>query len=33
MNDPNCVFCKIIRGEIPAQKIHDDITLVVMRHR
>ena len=24
MNDPNCVFCKIIRGEIPAQKIHDD---------
>ena len=24
MNYPNCVFCKIIRGEIPAQKIHDD---------
>ena len=24
MNDPNCIFCKIIRGEIPAKKIHDD---------
>jgi histidine triad (HIT) family protein len=24
MNDPNCIFCKIARGEIPAKKIHDD---------
>jgi histidine triad (HIT) family protein len=24
MDDPNCIFCKIIRGEIPAKKIHDD---------
>jgi histidine triad (HIT) family protein len=24
MTDPNCIFCKIIRGEIPAKKIHDD---------
>lgn len=23
-NDPNCIFCKIVRGEIPAKKIHDD---------
>ena len=20
----NCIFCKIVRGEIPAKKIHDD---------
>jgi histidine triad (HIT) family protein len=24
MSDPNCIFCKIARGEIPAQKIYDD---------
>jgi histidine triad (HIT) family protein len=24
MSDPNCVFCKIARGEIPAKKIHED---------
>jgi histidine triad (HIT) family protein len=24
MNDPNCVFCKIVRGEIQAKKIYDD---------
>ncbi|HEX9397635.1 MAG TPA: histidine triad nucleotide-binding protein [Burkholderiales bacterium] len=24
MNDPNCIFCKIVRGEIPAKKIHED---------
>ena len=24
MNDPNCIFCKIARGEIPAKKIYDD---------
>ena len=28
MNDPNCVFCKIVRGEIPAQKIYDDAEVV-----
>ena len=24
MSDANCIFCKIVRGEIPAQKIYDD---------
>src|SRR5438094_9006140 len=24
MTDPNCIFCKIARGEIPEKKIHDD---------
>ena len=22
--EPNCVFCKIVRGEIPSKKIYDD---------
>ena len=24
MSDPNCVFCRIARGQIPAKKIYDD---------
>jgi len=24
MTDPNCIFCKIVRGEIPAQKAYED---------
>jgi histidine triad (HIT) family protein len=24
MSDPNCVFCRIVRGEIPTTKIYDD---------
>jgi histidine triad (HIT) family protein len=24
MTDPNCIFCKIARGEIPAKKIFED---------
>jgi histidine triad (HIT) family protein len=23
-HDPNCVFCKIIAGQIPCRKVHDD---------
>lgn len=22
--DPNCIFCKIIRGEIPSRKVYED---------
>ena len=24
MTDPNCIFCKIVRGEIPAKKLYED---------
>ncbi len=24
MSDPNCLFCKIARGEIPAKKVYED---------
>jgi histidine triad (HIT) family protein len=24
MNDPNCIFCKIVRGEIPSKKVFED---------
>jgi histidine triad (HIT) family protein len=23
-SDPNCIFCKIVRGEIPSKKLHED---------
>lgn len=23
-HDPNCIFCKIIRGEIPSRKVYED---------
>ena len=22
--DPNCLFCRIVRGEIPSKKVHED---------
>lgn len=28
-HDPNCVFCKIIEGEIPSRKVHEDEELLV----
>lgn len=30
MYDPNCLFCKIIRGEIPAKFVHRDNDVVVI---
>ena len=24
MSDPNCLFCKIVRGEIPGRKVYED---------
>ena len=29
MNDPNCIFCKIVRGEIPAKKVYEDDEVLV----
>jgi len=23
-HDPNCIFCKIVRGEIPSKKVYED---------
>lgn len=31
MLDGNCVFCKIIRGEIPAAKVYDDDKMCVFK--
>ncbi|MCS6996887.1 MAG: histidine triad nucleotide-binding protein [Casimicrobiaceae bacterium] len=24
LSDPDCIFCKIVRGEIPARKVYED---------
>jgi len=24
MNDPDCIFCRIVRGEIPCKKVYED---------
>ncbi|HYG54848.1 MAG TPA: histidine triad nucleotide-binding protein [Burkholderiales bacterium] len=31
MSDPSCVFCKIVAGQIPAKKVHED-DLVIAFH-
>jgi histidine triad (HIT) family protein len=28
MSDPNCIFCKIVRGEIPCKKLYEDEELL-----
>ncbi len=28
LNDPDCIFCKIVAGQIPCHKIYEDDTLV-----
>ena len=27
-HDPNCIFCKIVTGSIPARKVHEDDELI-----
>jgi histidine triad (HIT) family protein len=27
--DPNCIFCKIVAGQIPSKKVHEDDELLV----
>jgi histidine triad (HIT) family protein len=31
MHDPNCIFCKIVKGDIPAKKAYED-ELVIAFH-
>lgn len=31
MSDPNCLFCKIINGQIPGEFVHQDDQCVVIR--
>jgi histidine triad (HIT) family protein len=31
MSDPQCLFCRIVRGEIPAQKIYEDEDVLAFR--
>jgi histidine triad (HIT) family protein len=31
MSDPNCLFCKIVRGEIPSQKVYEDDDVLAFR--
>jgi histidine triad (HIT) family protein len=28
MSEANCIFCKIVRGEIPSKKIYDDADVI-----
>ena len=28
MSDPNCLFCKIVAGQIPSRKVHEDDELI-----
>ncbi len=28
-DDPNCVFCRIVRGELPSRKAHEDGEILV----
>jgi histidine triad (HIT) family protein len=31
MSDADCIFCKIIRGEIPSHKVHEDEDVLAFR--
>lgn len=31
MTDKNCIFCKILRGEIPSAKIYEDDKMLVFK--
>jgi len=30
-NDPNCIFCKIVSGQVPSQQVYQDQELVVFK--
>ena len=31
MSDPSCLFCRIVRGEIPAQRVLEDVDWLAFR--
>jgi histidine triad (HIT) family protein len=31
MSTPDCLFCKIVRGELPAKKVHEDADTVAFQ--
>ena len=31
MQDPNCIFCKIVAGDIPSHKVHEDGEVLAFR--
>ena len=31
MTDPNCLFCRIARGEVPAEMVHEDELVIAFR--
>lgn len=31
MHDPNCIFCKIIAGDIPSSKVYEDEDMLVFK--
>jgi histidine triad (HIT) family protein len=31
MTESNCIFCKIVRGEVPAHKLHEDEHVLAFR--
>jgi histidine triad (HIT) family protein len=30
-NDPDCIFCRIVRGEIPSSRVYEDDHLIAFR--
>jgi histidine triad (HIT) family protein len=30
--DSNCIFCKIVAGQIPAKKVYEDVLIVPKQH-
>ena len=31
MSDPSCIFCKIVRGEIPGRKVYEDAEILAFQ--
>jgi histidine triad (HIT) family protein len=31
VNEPDCLFCRIVAGEVPSTRVHDDDQLVAIR--